>query len=229
MDIKSIDIKSVDIKRVLVLCFIVLTIVICSIFIKTNIELNKVRQELSNTQNEVSDLNNSLQIESNKNKDMEETISNLNLELSIANEKIVNMQNTGVPVYFTEEEVNYIAKTVYGEARGCSKIQQSAVVWCILNRLDNEHWGSVIKSVVTAPTQFHGYSKHHPVTDEIRELVEDVLLRWNMEKMGVVNVGRTLPERFMYFNADRKGSGNLFTTSAGRGEVWNWDCWNPYE
>lgn len=48
----------------------------------------------------------------------------LNLELSIANDKIKNMQNEGIPVYFTKEEVDYISKTVYGEARGYSKIQQ---------------------------------------------------------------------------------------------------------
>lgn len=218
-----------SIKRVLILCFVVLLIIICAIFVKTNNELNRVKQELLNTQNEVNNLNDSLQIELNKNKEMEETISNLNLELSIANEKIVNMQNAGVPVFFTEEEVNYIAKTVYGEARGCSKIQQSAVVWCILNRLDNGHWGDTIKSVVTASGQFHGYHKSFPVTDEIRELVEDVLFRWNVEKMGLTNIGRTLPERFMYFHADRTGEGNRFTTSAGSGEKWNWDCWNPYE
>ena len=134
----------------------------------------------------------------------------LNLELSIANDKIKNMQNEGIPVYFTKEEVDYISKTVYGEARGYSKIQQSAVVWCILNRLDNGYWGDTIKKVVTAPNQFYGYSYSHPVTDEIRELVEDVLIRWNMEKMGVDNVGRTLPEKFLFFRLDKTGYGNVF-------------------
>jgi spore germination cell wall hydrolase CwlJ-like protein len=204
--------------------------------IKLNNELNVAKQELLYAQEELlciqeeaDTLNDNLQIESNKNKDLEKTIDNLNLELSIANEKIVNMKNAGVPVYFTEEEVSYIAKTVYGEARGSSKIQQSAVVWCILNRLGDGSWGNTIKSVVTYPSQFHGYSIDYPVTDEIRELVEDVLFRWNMEKAGATNIGRTLPERFLFFHSDRSGFGNIFTTYAGSGERWNFDCWNPYE
>lgn len=206
----------------------------CSILVVINVRLNNkldvVEQELLNTQEKADTLVNSLQIESDKNKSMEETINDLNLELSIANEKIKNMQNTGVPVYFTEEEVNYIAKTVWGEARGCSKIQQSAVVWCILNRLDNGFWGDTIKSVVTYPSQFHGYSDSFPVTDEIRELVEDVLLRWNMEKAGATNVGRTLPSNYLYFVADGTGIGNDFKTSyTGECEWWDFDCWNPYE
>lgn len=222
-----------NIGRVLILFFVVLMIIICSIFIKKNIELDNklvvVEQELSDAQNEVNILTSSLQVELNKNKDMEEMISDLNSELSIANEKIANMESIGVPVYFTDEEVDYIAKTVYGEARGCTKIQQSAVVWCILNRVDDGYWGDTIQSVVTSPSQFHGYSYSHPVTDEIKWLVEDILLRWNMEKIGLTNIGRTLPERFLYFHSDGTGFSNVFTTYAGSGEVWNFNCWNPYE
>lgn len=228
-----------NIVRVLTLCFIALLIIACYLSaienIELNNELNAAKQEMLYSQKEIDTLNDNLKIETDKNKSledknkgMEEMINDLNLELSIANEKIVNMENMGVATYFTEEEIGYIAKTVYGESRGCSKIQQSAVVWCILNRLDNGTWGNTIKKVVTAPSQFHGYSKSFPITDEIRELVEDVLLRWNMEKLGITNIGRTLPERFLYFHSNKTGSGNIFTTQVG-GEVWNFDCWNPYE
>lgn len=230
-------------NRVLMLFFIVLMIVACFLLVKENkknIELdNKLvvaEQELLDTQKEVDTLTGNLQTEIDKNKNlednnksMEEMISELNLELSNANEKIAKMEETGVPVYFTEEEVNYIAKTVYGEAGVCSKIQQSAVVWCILNRLDSGYWGNTIKKVVTAPSQFHGYSSDKPVTNDIRELVEDILFRWNMEKAGATNIGRTLPERFLYFHADGTGRRNNFTTKFGGGEVWDFDCWNPYE
>lgn len=219
--------------KVLTLCFIILLIVACYLSTMENIELNNelnaVKQEMLYSQKEIDTLNDNLQIELDKNKNMEETIDNLNLELSIANEKIINMENTGVPIYFTEEEVNYIAKTVWGEARGCSKLQQSAVVWCILNRVDDGYWGNTIKSVVTAKGQFHGYSGSHPVTDEIREVVEDVLFRWNMEKCGATNIGRTLPKRFLYFHSNRNGLYNIFTTYANSGERWSFDCWNPYE
>lgn len=219
-------------KKILIF-FIVLMLIICSVFSDINIKLdnklNITEQELLKVQNEANDLIESLQVELSNIENLEKIISDLNIELSTANEKIANMQDNGIPIYFTEEEVNYIAKTVYGEALGCSKIQQSAVVWCILNRLDNGHWGNTIRSVVTAPSQFHGYSSSNPVTDEIRELVEDVLLRWNMEKIGAINIGRTLPEKFLYFNADGTGFGNSFSTYAGSGERWNFDCWNPYE
>lgn len=221
---------------VVVSCLIVLTIVIGVLLFKENRkndELNTVlstmETELTNTQKEMDTLNDILQTERDKNKRMEETISDLTDELSIANEKVSNMEEMGVPVYFTEEEVAYIAKTVWGEARGLDKLQQSGVVWCILNRLDNGYWGNTIQSVVTASGQFHGYSSSYPVTDEIREVVEDVLYRWNMEKAGATNVGRTVPERFLYFHSNGIDYGNKFTTYAGSGEVWTWDCWNPYE
>lgn len=192
-------------------------------------EISIVNHDLSSALGEIDILTEGLEDLTAENQYMEETIDDLNFELSIAYDKIENMENTGVPVYFTDEEIGYIAKTVWGEARGCTKIQQSAVVWCILNRLEDGYWGDTIKSVVTYPGQFHGYSSSFPVTDEIRELVEDVILRWNMEKNGLSNVGRTLPDRFLYFHSDGTGFSNIFTTYAGSGEVWTWDCWNPYE
>lgn len=206
-------------KKILNLSLIALIIVICLVLAKDNVELN----------NKLLDTKSYVKVLVDENMCLEKTISDLNLELSITNEKISNMISVGIPAYFTEEEVSYIAKTVYGEAGCCSKIQQSAVVWCILNRVDNGYWGSTIKSVVTAPGQFNGYHSYNPVTDEIKELVEDIIVRWNMEKNGMTNIGRTLPERFMYFHADGTGFANRFTTSAGTGEVWTWDCWNPYE
>ena len=38
---------------------------------------------------------------------------------------------------YTYEDADLIAKTVWGEARGCSVTQQAAVAWCILNRVDS--------------------------------------------------------------------------------------------
>ena len=94
-------------------------------------------------------------------------------------------------------DIELLAKTVYGEARGCSKIEQSAVIWCILNRVDAG--GGTIKDVVTAPYQFTGYDSEHPVTDEFAALAEDVLARWILEKHCVGEVGRTLPSEYRWF------------------------------
>ena len=49
---------------------------------------------------------------------------------------------------FTEEELEMVAKTVWGVARGCSDIQREAVVWCILNRVDDNRFpDSIIGSL----------------------------------------------------------------------------------
>ena len=133
---------------------------------------------------------------------------------------------TGVTV--TNAEIDMLAKTVWGEARGCNRLEQSAVVWCILNRVDAGR--GTIAEVITAPGQFHGYSKNFPVTDSIRELCEDVVARWKLEKLGVGNVGRTLPSDYLYFWADSTGIGNVFRNKfSGNYTKWNWACWNPYE
>ena len=48
---------------------------------------------------------------------------------------------------FTNEEIDYIAKTVWGEARGLSKTHQAGVVWTILNRCDDGRFGKGIIDV----------------------------------------------------------------------------------
>lgn len=75
---------------------------------------------------------------------------------------------------YSESDVELIAKTVWQEARGIErKAEQAAVVWWILNRVDDDRWGDSIAEVVTAPHQF-AYDAGAPVTDELRRLAEDV-------------------------------------------------------
>ena len=109
---------------------------------------------------------------------------------------------------YSESDVELIAKTVWQEARGIpSKAEQAAVVWCILNRVDDDRWGDTIAEVVTAPHQF-AYDAGAPVTDELRRLAEDVLERWKREKEGETEVGRVLPAGYVFFDGD--GSHNHF-------------------
>lgn len=126
------------------------------------------------------------------------------------------------------DEINYIAKTVYGEARGNTKTEQAAVVWTILNRVDSDlrYMPDDIISVVTQDYQYIGYNPNHPVTDDIVELVEDVLIRWTMEKNGAVNVGRVLPKDYLWFYGD--GKHNYFTNEWRSGNNWGWDLTSPY-
>lgn len=158
-----------------------------------------------------------------------EKSTQLSVDLDIANTVIDTLKSEEyvVGTTVTKAEINMLAKTVWGEARGCDRLQQSAVVWCILNRVDAGR--GTIAEVITAPGQFHGYSKSHPVTKEIKELVEDVVARWKLEKVTCGDVGRTLPKEYLYFWADSTGPGNVFRDKYdGNYKKWNWDCFNPY-
>ena len=128
-----------------------------------------------------------------------------------------------------KDEIPYIARTVWGEARGCSETEQAAVIWCILNRVDSSirYMPDNIIDVVTQKHQFLGYVKTFPVTEKIRELVIDVLTRWEMEKAGVKNVGRVLPPEYMWFHGD--GRHNHFRDSYRGGNRWDWSLDSPYE
>ena len=128
-----------------------------------------------------------------------------------------------------KNEIPYIARTVWGEARGCSETEQAAVIWCILNRVDSSirYMPDNIIDVVTQKHQFLGYVKTFPVTEKIRDLVIDVLTRWEMEKAGVENVGRVLPPEYMWFHGD--GRHNHFRDSYRGGNRWDWSLDSPYE
>ena len=127
---------------------------------------------------------------------------------------------------FTNEEIDYIAKTVWGEARGLSKTHQAGVVWTILNRFDDGRFGKGIIGVVTAPSQFAGYRSGNPVDQETRDLVVDVLDRYSQEKAGVENVGRVLPKGYLYLRGN--GKVNLFSKKWNSNDVWNWSLESPY-
>ena len=128
---------------------------------------------------------------------------------------------------FTNEEIDHIAKTVWGEARGLSKTHQAGVVWAILNRCDDGRFGKGIISVITAPSQFAGYRSGNPVDPEIRELVVDVLDRYSQEKAGIKNVGRVLPKDYLYFRGN--GRVNLFSKEWNSKNIWNWSLESPYK
>lgn len=124
-----------------------------------------------------------------------------------------------------------LAQTVWGEARGCSTVEQAAVVWCVLNRLDSgDPYYAACKTpldIVAQPAQFAGYDPDNPVLDDIYALVEDVLDRWAREKDGETDVGRVLPKEYLYFTGN--GRENIFTTGWHCGDVWDWSAPNPYK
>ena len=146
-------------------------------------------------------------------------VENINNEVKVV--KLINENN------FTNEEIDHIAKTVWGEARGLSKTHQAGVVWSILNRCDDGRFGKGVIGVVTAPSQFAGYRSGNPVDPEIRELVVDVLDRYSQEKAGIKNVGRVLPKEYLYFRGN--GRVNLFSKKWNSNNVWDWSLESPYE
>ena len=126
----------------------------------------------------------------------------------------------------TDEELTILAKIVYREARGIEdKAHQAAVIWCILNRVDNGYWGDTISEVATYPKAF-AWVPDTPVEPELLLLAADVCERWNLEKAGASEVGRVLPREYLYFTGN--GKLNHFTTEWKGTKVWDWSLESPY-
>ena len=116
-----------------------------------------------------------------------------------------------------DELAELAGRAVWGEAGGIQDYtQRAAVVWCACNRADA--WDMEIGDVLTVD-QFHGLAIRGEVPTEHIELARDVLARWTLESEGWVDVGRVLPERFLYFEGN--GVVNLFSTQYGGGEYWH--------
>lgn len=131
-------------------------------------------------------------------------------------------------VFVNKESLNVLAKLVWGEARGVkSKDERAAVIWCVLNRVDAGKFGDSIIDVATAKYQFTGYRKSNPVTEECYELALDVVTRWELEKRGVKNVGRTLPKEYLFF-VGYDGRNWFRKTYKDPDPRWDWSLPSPY-
>lgn len=147
-------------------------------------------------------------------------------------EAVAEPQEISVRPFTAEEEI-MLAKLVWGEARGVDgekwgvsgKARQAAVIWCVLNRVDA--WGGIIAEAVTAPSQF-AYDPEAPVEMELLNLAYDVLCRWEAEKEGQTDVGRTLPKEYMYFGAEY-GENYFRLEYETLGENWDWSLEDPYK
>lgn len=124
------------------------------------------------------------------------------------------------------EDIERMSKTVWGEARGCTPTEQAAVVWCILNRVDDPRWPDTIEEVCIT-SQFNGYNPDNPIDPDIYTLTLDVYVRWVREHTGERDVGRVLPASYCFFYGD--GKHNHFQESFGADEVWDWSLPSPYE
>lgn len=125
-----------------------------------------------------------------------------------------------------------MAKVMYCEAKGIAdKRELSMIAWTILNRLDAGTFGNSIPAIITTPRQF-AYSKNAPTVNQcgidLFALAQDVLLRWQAEREGQTEVGRTLPKGYYYYWGD--GFHNYFrTTDRGKSYLWFQGYGDPYK
>ena len=97
------------------------------------------------------------------------------------------------------EDVEAIARTLYGECRGTETVaEQEAVAWVILNRLDAGYADTVL-GVVSAPGQFAGYDPAHPLWPGLVEVARRVLTLHHREQRGEI-VARVLPREYLWFS-----------------------------
>ncbi len=126
-------------------------------------------------------------------------------------------------LYYSEADVQMLAKVAYCEARGIqSKTEIACVMWTILNRVD-AGYASTIAGVITAPNQFAYRASAPTVSDHGYDLValaRDVLTRWNAEKNGDTGSGRVLPAGYCWYSGN--GSHNYFRNAYSGGTRWNY-------
>ena len=66
----------------------------------------------------------------------------------------------------------YLAKTIYGEARGENVETMLVVGWVIRNRLHSKRYGDTYKDVVLQPKQFSCWNKDDPNYDKIKGVIK---------------------------------------------------------
>jgi hypothetical protein len=114
---------------------------------------------------------------------------------------VVEVAEPEYEMYFTEADGIALAQMLYGEARGCTLLNQQQCVWCVLNRVDDARFPDSIIGVVSQPGQFYGYSADFPVWDNLYAVALDVVQRWAAEKQGA-EVVRELGSEYLWFTGD---------------------------
>lgn len=122
-------------------------------------------------------------------------------------------------------EIEMLAKVIYRESRGDTKMYKSAVAWVILNRVDAKGYGSTIQQVIIAPNQFC-WIPNTPVYKSYKILAKDVVTRWLLEKQGCKNIGRTLPKSYKFFTGN--GVHNYFRKNFNSTTYWDWSWGSSY-
>lgn len=138
--------------------------------------------------------------------------------------EVVEITAVYEPWTVQEEDAIMLARLAWCEARGCTTTEQAAVMWCVLNRVDDPRFPSTIRDVILQENQFY-YLDDAPATEELLSLARDVLARWGMEDL-LVDAGRVLPEGYCWFRGD--GVRNYFRDAYQGGNTWDWSWGSPY-
>ena len=96
-----------------------------------------------------------------------------------------------------QSDIEDLANVMHSEAGGLDTREIAMVAWCVLNRVDDNQ--GTIHSICNS-NQFtrRGDRKTYAW------LAEDVLTRWYLERQGVREVGRVLPQGYFWFTGDGK-------------------------
>lgn len=143
--------------------------------------------------------------------------------------------------YRGETLVQALAKTATAEIGGLTdhkafstaRMEEAAVVWCILNRVDTYYAdgkAEYIEEITKAKRQF-AYCSWGDIHEGMEELVVDVLIRWKLEKSGLLTeCGRVLPKEYLFFHGD--GHHNHFRIKYDDYNIynyWDWSLPDPYK
>lgn len=134
-----------------------------------------------------------------------------------------------IPIYYyyNEEEIEMLAQLLWSECRGVpSTTRKACVAWVVCNRVDAGEYDSIYDAI-TAPGQFEWYS-YDPVTTELYWIAHDVLCRWNMEKNGMEDVGRVIPQDYQWFHGEN-GENYFRNEYSGDFDTWDYSMPSPYD
>jgi spore germination cell wall hydrolase CwlJ-like protein len=74
----------------------------------------------------------------------------------------------------TDDDIDVLARTVFGEARGEGEEGMQAVASVVMNRVrDPKWWGSTIKEVCLKPWQFSCWNKNDPNLPVLKAVTEE--------------------------------------------------------
>ena len=94
-----------------------------------------------------------------------------------------------------EREAEWIAKVMYGMAKPDHKDSDlRAIVWCILNRVDNKTYPGEVQAVCQQKSQWMGYSDDNPVIAKLYDIALTELKSWHN------GVPRPMTTDYVYLN-----------------------------